>query len=154
MEKLAQIYINEIVTHHGVPISIISDRDSRFTSQFWRLFQKALGTRLDLSTSYHPQTEGQTERTIQTLEDMLRACVIDFGGTWDIHLPLVEFSYSNSYHTSIQCAPYEALYGRKCRSPLSWLETGDRQLARPDIVQETTDKISIIKDRLKVAIDR
>jgi hypothetical protein len=154
MEKLAQIYINEIVTRHGVPISIISDRDSRFTSRFWQSFQKALGTRLDLSTSYHPQTDGQTERTIQTLEDMLRTCVIDFGGSWDTHLPLVEFSYNNSYHTSIQCAPYEALYGRKCRSPLSWLEIGDRQLTRPDIVQETTDKISIIKDRLKVARDR
>jgi hypothetical protein len=85
---------------------------------------------------------------------MLRTCVIDFGGSWDTHLPLVEFSYNNSYHTSIQCAPYEALYGRKCRSPLSWLEIGDRQLTRPDIVQETTDKISIIKDRLKVARDR
>ncbi|KAI3669469.1 hypothetical protein L6452_40705 [Arctium lappa] len=154
MEKLARIYISEIVTRHGVPISIISDRDSRFTSRFCQSLQRALGTRLDLSTSYHPQTDGQTERTIQTLEDMLQACVMDFGGNWDTHLPLVEFSYNNNYHTSIQCAPYEALYGRKCRSPLSWLEIGDRQLSRPDIVQETTDKISIIKGRLKAARDR
>ncbi|KAI3715141.1 hypothetical protein L6452_22111 [Arctium lappa] len=154
MERLAQLYINEIVMRHGVPISIISDRDSRFTSRFWRSFQKALGTRLNLSTSYHPQTDGQSERTIQTLEDMLRACVIDFGGSWDAHLPLVEFSYNNSYHTSIQCAPYEALYGRKCRSPLSWLEVGDRQLTKPDIIQETTDKIATIQDRLKAARDR
>ena len=139
---------------HGVPISIISDRDSRFTSQFWQSLQKAMGTRLDLSTSYHPQTDGQTERTIQTLEDMLRACVLEFGGSWDDHLPLVEFSYNNSYHTSIQCAPYEALYGRKCRSPLSWLEVGERQLTRPDIVQETTDKIKTIQERLKAARDR
>ena len=101
MERLAHIYINEIVTRHGVPISIISDRDSRFTSRFWQSLQKALGTRIDLSTSYHPQTDGQSERTIQTLEDMLRACVVDFGGSWDTHLPLVEFSYNNSYHTSI-----------------------------------------------------
>ena len=95
----------------------------------------------------------QTERTIQTLEDMLRAYVIDFEGSRDAHLPLVEFSYNNSYHTSIKCAPYEALYGRKCRSPLSCLEVGDRQLTRPDIIQETTDKISTIQDRLKAARD-
>ena len=109
MEKLARIYINEIVARHGVPVSIISDRDSRFTSRFWQTLQKAMGTRWDMSTAYHPQTDGQSERTIQTLEDMLRACVIDFGGNWDTHLPLVEFSYNNSYHTSIKCAPFEAL---------------------------------------------
>ncbi|KAI3729831.1 hypothetical protein L6452_18502 [Arctium lappa] len=154
MEKLAQLYIDEIVSRHGVPISIISDRDSRFTSRFWQIFQKALGTRLDLSTAYHPQTDGQTKRTIQTLEDMLRACAIDFGGNWDQHLPLVEFSYNNSYHASIQCAPYEALYGRKCRSPLGWIEAGESKLFGPDIVQETTDKISVIRDRLKAARDR
>ena len=113
-----------------------------------------MGKRLDLSTSYHPQTDRQTERTIQTLEDMLRACLLEFGGSWDDHLPLVEFSYNNSYHTSIQCVPYEALYGRKCRSPLNWLEVGDSQLTRPDIVQETTDKIKTIQERLKAARDR
>ena len=86
------------------------------------------GTRLDFSTAFYPQTDGQSERTIQTLEDMLRMCVIDFGGQWDLHLPLIEFSYNNSYHTSIEMAPYEALYGRKCRSPLCW-EVGERQLA-------------------------
>ncbi|KAI3770666.1 hypothetical protein L6452_01807 [Arctium lappa] len=154
IERLAQLYIDEIVSRRGVPPSIISDRDSRFTSQFWQAFQKALGTRLDLSTTYHPQTDGQTERTIQTLEYMLRACAIDFGGSWDKHLPLVEFSYNNSYHTSIQCAPYEVLYGCKCRSPLSWVEIGDSQLIGPDIIQETTNKISTIKDRLKAARDR
>ena len=116
MEKLMRTYIKEIVRLHGVPISIISDRDSRFTSRFWQSLQKDLGTRLDMSTAYHPQTDGQSERTIQTLEDMLRACVIDFGKVWDTHLPLVEFSYNNSYHTSIKAAPFEALYGRKCRS--------------------------------------
>ncbi|GJY90517.1 putative reverse transcriptase domain-containing protein [Tanacetum coccineum] len=100
---------------HGVPVSIISDRDGRFTSHLWQAFQEALGTRLDMSTAYHPQTDGQSERTIQTLEDMLRACVMDFGGSWDTHLPLIEFSYNNSYHTSIKCAIHlsEALYGRK-----------------------------------------
>ncbi|GJV31644.1 putative reverse transcriptase domain-containing protein [Tanacetum coccineum] len=89
-----------------------------FTSNFWRSLQKALGTNLDMSTAYRPQTDGQSERTIQTLEDMLRDCVIDFGNSWDCHLPLVEFSYNNSYHTSIKAAPYEALYERKCRSPI------------------------------------
>ncbi|KAJ9543976.1 hypothetical protein OSB04_023683 [Centaurea solstitialis] len=154
MDKLARIYIKEVVTRHGVPISIISDRDSRFTSRFWQSLQKSLGSQLDWSTAYHPQTDGQSERTIQTLEDMLRACVIDFGGNWDDHLPLVEFSYNNSYHTSIQCTPYEALYGRKCRSPLSWVEVGDSQLTGPELIQETTDKIGLIRDRLKAARDR
>ncbi|GKA78830.1 reverse transcriptase domain-containing protein, partial [Tanacetum coccineum] len=122
MEKLTQLYLKEIVCRNGVPVSIISDRDSHFTSNFWRSLQKALGTNLDMSTTYRPQTDGQSERTIQTLEDMLRACVIDFRSSWDRHLPLVEFSYNNSYHTSIKVAPYEALYGRKCRSPLCWSE--------------------------------
>ncbi|GKA19060.1 putative reverse transcriptase domain-containing protein, partial [Tanacetum coccineum] len=93
-----------------------------FTSNFWRAFQKALGTRLDMSMTYHPQTDGQSERTIQTLEDMLRACVIDFGNGWDRHLSLIEFSYNNSYYTSIKAAPFEALYGRKCRSSVCWAE--------------------------------
>nr|GEX12980.1 putative reverse transcriptase domain-containing protein [Tanacetum cinerariifolium] len=107
----ARLYINEIIARHGVPVLIISDRDSYFTSRFWKSLQKALGTRLDLSTTYHPKTDGPSERTIQTLEDMLRACVMDFGKNWDTHLPLVEFSYNNSYHSSIKCAPFEALYG-------------------------------------------
>ncbi|GJX85411.1 putative reverse transcriptase domain-containing protein [Tanacetum coccineum] len=125
-EKLARIYINEIVARHGVPVSIISDRDGRFTSHLWQALQEALGTRLDMSTTYHPQTYGQSERTIQTLEDMLRACVMDFGGSWDTHLPLVEFSYNNSYHTSI----------------------------KPEIVQEMTENIIQIKERLKMARSR
>ncbi|KAI3825126.1 hypothetical protein L1987_06602 [Smallanthus sonchifolius] len=153
-EKLAKLYIKEIMDRHGVPISIISDRDSRFVSRIWKSLQEAMGTRLDLSTAYHPQTDGQSERTIQTLEDMLRACVIDFGGNWDTHLPLAEFSYNNSYHTSIKAAPFEALYGRKCRSPLCWAEVGEKHLTGPEIVQETTDKIFKIKDHLKAARDR
>ncbi|GJW32898.1 reverse transcriptase domain-containing protein [Tanacetum coccineum] len=154
MERLARLYLNEIVARHGMPISIISDRNSRFTSSFWQLMQEALGTHLDMSTAYHPQTDGQSEHTIQTLEDMLRACVLDFRGSWDIHLPLVEFSYNNSYHSSVRCAPFEALYGRKCRSPIMWAEVGEGQLIRPELVQETTKKISHIKDRLKVTRDR
>ncbi|GKB57478.1 putative reverse transcriptase domain-containing protein [Tanacetum coccineum] len=153
-EKLAKIYIDEIVARHGVPVSIISDRDGRFTSRCWQTVQKALGTRLDMSTAYHPQTDGQSERTIQTLEDMLRACVIDFGGSWDVHLPLAEFSYNNSYHSSIRCAPFEALYGRKCRSPVLWAEIGESSLIGPELVQETTDKVVLIKEKLKAARDR
>ncbi|GKB43026.1 putative reverse transcriptase domain-containing protein [Tanacetum coccineum] len=153
-EKLAKIYVNEIVARHGVPVSIISDRDGRFTSHLWQALQEALGTRLDMSTTYHPQTDGQSERTIQTLEDMLRACVMDFGGSWDTHLPLIEFSYNNSYHTSIKCAPFEALYGQKCRSPVIWTEVGESQLIGPEIMQETTKKIVQIKERLKTARSR
>ncbi|GJW56642.1 putative reverse transcriptase domain-containing protein [Tanacetum coccineum] len=154
MDRFARLYLNEIVARHGVPISIISDRDSRFTLRFWQSTQKALGTRLDMSMAYHPQTDGQSERTIQTLEDMLRACVLDFGGSWDVHLPLVEFSYNNSYHSSVRCALFEALYGRKCRSPIMWAEVREGQLIGPELVQETTEKISQIKDRLKAARDR
>ncbi|GJY76935.1 putative reverse transcriptase domain-containing protein, partial [Tanacetum coccineum] len=116
--------------------------------------QEALGTRLDMSTAYHPQTDGQSERTIQTLEDMLRAYVLDFRGSWDVHLSLVEFSYNNSYHSSVRCLPFEALYGRKCRSPIMWEGVGEGQLVGPELVQETTEKISQIKDRLKAARDR
>ncbi|GKA12728.1 putative reverse transcriptase domain-containing protein [Tanacetum coccineum] len=118
MDKLARMYLKEVVTRHGIPVSIICDRDPRFASNFWRSLQKALGTNLDMSTTYHPQTDGQSDRTIQTLEDMLRACVIDFRNGWVRHLPLVEFYYNNSYHASIKAAPFEALYGRKCRSPV------------------------------------
>ncbi|GJV54709.1 putative reverse transcriptase domain-containing protein [Tanacetum coccineum] len=118
------------------------------------LKENALGTSLDMSTAYHPQTDGQSERTIQTLEDMLRACAIDFGKGWVNHFPLVEFSYNNSYHTSIKAAPFEALYGRKCRSPVCWAEVGEVQLTGPEIVQETTEKIVQIKQRMQAARDR
>ncbi|KAD2393182.1 hypothetical protein E3N88_40159 [Mikania micrantha] len=128
MEKLARIYVKEVVSRHGVPISIISDRDGRFISNFWKSLQNSLGIRLDMSTTYHPQTDGQSERTIQTLEDMLRACGVDFGKSWETHLFLVELSYNNRYHTSIMVAPFEALYDRKCRSPICWAEVGDSQL--------------------------
>ncbi|GJX84570.1 putative reverse transcriptase domain-containing protein [Tanacetum coccineum] len=122
MEKLVRMYLKEVFTRHGIPVSIICDRDPRFASNFWRSLQKALGTNVDMSTTYHLQTDGQSERTIQTLKDMLRACVIDFGKGWVNHLPLVEFSYNNSYYASIKAAPFEALYGRKCRSPIYWAE--------------------------------
>ncbi|GKB26793.1 putative reverse transcriptase domain-containing protein [Tanacetum coccineum] len=154
LDKLARLYLNRIVARHGIPALIICDRDGRFTSNFWRSFQKALGTDISMSTSYHPKTDGQSERTIQTLEDMLRACVIDFGKGWVKHLPLAEFSYNNSYHASIKAAPYEALYGRKCRSPVCWAEVGEAQLTGPELIQETTEKIVMIKQRMQAAQDR
>ncbi|GJZ08285.1 putative reverse transcriptase domain-containing protein [Tanacetum coccineum] len=154
LDKLARLYLNRIVARHGIPVLIIYDRDGRFTSNFWKSFQKALGTDISMSTAYHPKTDGQSERTIQTLEDMLRACVIDFGKGWVKHLPLAEFSYNNSYHASIKAAPYEALYGRKCRSPVCWAEVGEAQLTGPELIQETTKKIVLIKQRIQAAQDR
>lgn len=127
-------------------MSIISERDGRFTPRFWQSLQKALRTKLDLRTAYLPQTDGQSERTIQTLDDMKRACVINFGRLWDTHLPLIEFLYSNSYHTSIKTAPFEALYGRKYRSPLCWAEVRDTQLAKSQIPECTLPSIEIIRE--------
>ncbi|GJV32802.1 putative reverse transcriptase domain-containing protein [Tanacetum coccineum] len=154
METLTRLYIKEIVSWHSVPISIILDRDSHFTSRFWESLQSALGTQLDISTTYHPETDGQSERTIQTLEDMLRSCVIDFGKGWERYLPLVEFSYNNSYHASIKATPFEALYGRKSRSPVCWAEVRDVQLTRLEIIHETIEKIVQIRQRLQAARDR
>ncbi|WRX22760.1 Reverse transcriptase domain - like 10 [Theobroma cacao] len=154
IEKLAQLYIDEIVRLHGVPVSIVSDRDPRFTSRFWSKFQEALGTKLKFSTGFHPQTDDQSERTIQTMEDMLRACVMDFIRSWDRHLPLVEFAYNNSFQSSIGMAPYEALYGRKCSTPLCWDEVGERKLVSVELIDLTNDKIKVIRERLKVAQDR
>ncbi|GKA78756.1 putative reverse transcriptase domain-containing protein [Tanacetum coccineum] len=154
MDKLARMYLKEVVTRHGIPVSIICDRDPRFASNFWRSLQNALGTNLDMSTAYHPQTDGQSERTIQTLEDMLRACAIDFGKGWVNHLSLVEFSYNNSYHASIKAAPFEALYGRKCRSPVCWTEVGEAQILGPKLIQETIEKIMQIQQRMQAARDR
>nr|GFC45429.1 putative reverse transcriptase domain-containing protein [Tanacetum cinerariifolium] len=155
MDKLARIYQKEVVTRNGIPISIISDRDPRFASNFWRSLQNALGTRLDMSTASHPKTDGQSKRTIQTLEDMLRACAINFRKGWVNHLPLVEFSYNNSYHATIKATPFEALYGRKCRSHVCWTEVGEAQILGPELIQETTGKIVQIKQRMQApVIDR
>ena len=110
-----------------------------------------MGSKILLSTAYHPQTDGQSERTIQTLEDMLRACVIEFGGCWDKHLSLAEFAYNNIYHSSIKMAPYEALYGTPCRTPTCWTEAGERPLAGPEIVEETEAKIKMIREHMRVA---
>jgi len=151
---LAKKYVSEIVKLHGVPVSIVSDRDSKFTSAFWRAFQAEMGTKVQMSTTYHPQTDGQSERTIQTLEDMLRMCVLDWGGHWADHLSLVEFAYNNSYQASIGMAPFEALYGRPCRTPLCWTQVGERSIYGADYVQETTERIRVLKLNMKEAQDR
>ncbi|RVW46257.1 Transposon Ty3-I Gag-Pol polyprotein [Vitis vinifera] len=154
LDRLASLYVKEIVRMHGVPVSIVSDRDPRFTSRFWHSLQKALGTKLSFSTAFHPQTDGQSERIIQVLEDLLRACILDLQGNWDDHLPLVEFAYNNSFQASIGMAPFEALYGRKCRSPICWNDVGERKLLGPELVQLTVEKVALIKERLKVAQSR
>jgi len=118
MDKLAKLYVREMVRLHGVPESIVSDRDPRFKSRFWQSLQAALGTQLRMSSAYHPQTDGQSERTIQSLEDLVRSCVLDHMENWNDVLSLVEFTYNNSYHSSIDMAPCEALYGRRCKTPL------------------------------------
>ena len=151
MDTLSRLYIREIVRLHGVPISIVSDRDLRFTSRFWQSLQTALETQLLFSTAFYPQTDGQSERTIQILEDMLRACVLDSRGSWEDHLPLVEFAYNNSYQASIQMAPYEALYGRPCRSPLCWTEVGEVAALGSMLARETTEKVRLIRQRLVTA---
>ena len=148
------MYVDEIVRLHEVPVSIVSDRDPRFTSRFWPSFQTALGTRLHFSITFHPQTDGQSERTIQMLEDMLRACVMEFKGSWDTHLALMEFAYNNSYQASIEMAPFEALYGRKCRTPVCWGEVGERRLVGPELVQITLGKVKVVRDYLKITRDR
>ncbi|GJU00243.1 putative reverse transcriptase domain-containing protein [Tanacetum coccineum] len=131
---------------HFLPI-----RENDPLDKLARSFQKALGTDLSIGTAYHPETDGQSERTIQTLEDMLCACMIDFGKGWVKHLPLAEFSYNNSYHASIKATPYEALYGQKCQSPVCWAEVGEAQLTGPEMIQETTKKIILIKQRIQAA---
>ena len=154
LEEFCRLYIREIVRLHGVPVSIVLDKDPRFTTHFWKSFQKAIGTQLMISTTFHPQTDGQSERTIQVLEDKMLACVLDFKGSWEEHLPLVEFAYNNSYQASIQMAPYEALYGRPCRSPIYWIKVGGSFTTGPDMIQDTTEKVGLIRKRLIMAQSR
>jgi len=132
----------------------VSDRDPRFTSEFWENLQAALGTKLRLSFAYHPQTDGQMERTIQSLEDLLRACVLEQGVSWDECLALIEFTYNNSFHSSIRMAPFEALYGRRCRTPSCWYESGESALLGPDVVQETTEKVKMIQEKMRASQSR
>jgi transposase InsO family protein len=147
----AELYIARILSLHGVPKTIVSDHGPQFVSKFWEELHKSLGTKLLHSTAYHPQTSGQTERVNQILEDMLRACVLEFPQKWDDCLPLAEFSYNNSYQESIKMAPFEALYGRRCHTPLNWSEPGEMWFFRPDMVNEMEEKVQRIIHNLKEA---
>jgi hypothetical protein len=153
-EKLAKLYIENIMKLHGVPSRIVSDRGTQFTSRFWKSLQKAMGTKLDFSSAYHPQTNEQTERVNQILEDMLRACVLTYGKDWEQSLPYAEFSYTNDYQASLGMSPFKALYGRKCRTPLMWSEVGECSLVGPALIKEAEERVTDIREKLKAAQSR
>jgi hypothetical protein len=152
--EIAHKFTKEIFRLHGLPEKIISDRDSRITSRFWQTLFSALGTKLNISSAYHPETDGQTERVNQVLEDLLRVYCMDQQYQWETYLPLVEFAYNNSYQSAIKMAPFEALYGRKCRTPVSWNRLEDRVLVGPEMLQVMEDQVLQIRQRLKEANDR
>ena len=145
MDRLVELYVDEIVRLHGVPLSIVSNRDPRFTLRFWKELQLALGTRLNFSTDFHPQTDGQSERLIQVLEYMLQGCVMDLLESWDRYILLMELGYNNNYQSSIGMAPYEALYGRKCRTSVCWTELNEHKVISPDIIKDTKEKVQVIR---------
>ncbi|WVZ68074.1 LOW QUALITY PROTEIN: hypothetical protein U9M48_017064 [Paspalum notatum var. saurae] len=152
--KLAELYMSRIVCLHGVPKKIVSDRGTQFTSHFWKRLHESMGTKLNFSSAYHPQTDGQTERTNQILEDMLRACAIQYGTSWDKSLPYAEFSYNNSYQASIKMSPFQALYGRRCRTPLHWDQPGEKQLFGPGIIEDAERQVRMIRENLRIAQTR
>jgi transposase InsO family protein len=143
--------MDHIVRLHGIAKTIISDRGTQFVARFWEQLHECLGTKLIRSFSYHPQTYGQTEKINQILEDMLRASILHFDKSWDKCLSLAEFSYNNSYQASLKMAPFNALYGRRCRTPLNWSEAGERTLFGPDLVKEAEEKVQVIRENLKMA---
>jgi hypothetical protein len=149
--KLAEFYMSRIVCLHGVPKKIMSDRGLQFTSKLWEKLHESMDTKLNFSSAYHPQTDGQTERTNQILEDMLRACSLKYGKSWDKSLPYAEFSYNNSYQASIEMALYEALYGRQCRTPLFWSQIGESQVFGPKVLKDAEKQVQMVRESLKVA---
>jgi hypothetical protein len=152
--QLAELYMSRIVCLHGVPKKIVSDRGTQFTSRFWERLHEALDTQLRFSSAYHPQTDGQIERVNQILEDMLRACALQYGRSWDKSLSYAEFSYNNSYQESLKMAPFEMLYGLRCRTLLFWNEMGERKVFRPDILEEAEKQVRMVKENLRVAQSR
>jgi hypothetical protein len=149
--KLVELYMSRIVCLHGVPKKIVSDRGSQFTSKFWERLHGSMDTKLNFSSAYHPQTDGQTERTNQILEDMLRACALKYGKSWDKSLPYAEFLYNNSYQARIKMAPYEALYRHQCRTPLFWSQTEERQVFGPEVLKDAEKQVQMVRESLKVA---
>jgi hypothetical protein len=148
--KLAELYMSRIVCLHGVPKKNVSDRGSQFTSKFWEKLHESMDTKINFNSAYHPQTDGQTERTNQILEDMLRACALKYGKSWDMSLPYAEFSHNNSYQDSIKMAPYEALYGRQCRTPLFWSQTGGSQVFGLEVLKDAEKQVQMVHESLKV----
>jgi transposase InsO family protein len=146
--------MSRIVCLHGVPKKIVLDKGTQFTSRFWKRLPKTLDTQLSFSSAYHPQTDGQTKRVNQILEDMLRACALQYGRSWDKSLPYTEFSYNNSYHESLKMAPFEMLYGCRCQSPLFWNETGEQKVFRPDILQEAEKQVCMVRETLRFVQSR
>jgi hypothetical protein len=150
-QKYTELYIDRIVCLHGLPRTIVSDRGAQFVARIWEQLQESFGTKLIRSSAYHPQTDGHTKRVNQILEDMLRACAVDCGKNWDKYLSLVECVYNNSYQSSLKMAPFEALYGRRCRTPLNWSQPREREIFGPDLVTEAERKVKLIKKNLEVA---
>jgi hypothetical protein len=149
--KYAELYIDQIMCLHGLPRTIVFDGRAQFIAKFWEQLQESLRTKLIRSSTYHPQTDGQAERVNQVLEDMLRACAIDYGKNWDKCLSLAEFAYNNSYQSSLKMAPFEALYGRRCRTPINWSQPGEREIFGPDLVSEAERKVKIIRKNLEAS---
>jgi transposase InsO family protein len=139
--QFVELYMSRIVCLHGVPKKIVSNRGTQFTSRFWKRLHESMDTKLNFSSAYHWQTDGQMERTNQVLENMLRACPLKYGKSWDKSLPYAEFSYNNSYQASLKTSPFEALYGQKCRTPLYWNQTGESQVFGPEILQEAENQV-------------
>jgi hypothetical protein len=152
--KYAEVYIARVLCLHGVPQMIISDRDLQFVARFWEHLHASLRTHLIHSSAYHPQTDGQTERVNQILKDMLRACVLEHQGSWDKNLPWAEFSYNNSYQESVKMTPFEVLYGRRCHTPLNWIEPGEKVIFGPDIVEESETIVRRVQENVKVTKSR
>jgi hypothetical protein len=152
--KLIELYMSRIVCLHGVPKRIVPDRGSQFTSKFWEKLHESMDTKLNFSSAYHPQIDGQTERTKKILEDMLRACALKYGKSWEKSLPYAEFSYNNSYQASIKMAPYEALVGRQCRTPLFWSQTGESQVFGLEVLKDAEKQVQMVRESLKVAQTR
>ena len=145
------MYLDRIVRLHRVPKTIISDRGTQFIAHFWEQLHESLGTKQICCSSYHPQTDGQTERVNQIVEDMLRACIIHFDKSWDKCLALAEFSYNNSYQASLKMAPFEALYGRRCHTPLNGSQAGERKFFGLNLVKEAEEKVEVIRENLRAA---
>jgi hypothetical protein len=152
--NVVDIYMREVARLHGIPKTIVSDRDPKFTSKFWKGLFKGFRTNLNFNTTYHPESDGKTERVNQVIEDMLRMYVMDKPSKWEDYLHLVEFSYNNGHQASLKMSPFEALYGRKCNTPISWDNPADRAVVGPELLREMEEKMSKIKKNLKAAQDR